>query len=538
LSYKTKSGLAAVAAAALVASMAGPTADADAASKTNTLVIVAPSVPVTLDAEFGSSATDWSVLQNCCDALTQFQVKTDPNGQLEQNLSKAPIGLLATSYHRTANGKGIVFNLRRGVQSSYGDELTSADILWSFQRGIALKGGSLFLDNVASINLRNPISILGKYEFRVNLTAPNPLAPLMWAVPFGNGDEILDATEAKKHATAQDPWAKAWLATHTDGFGPYNVSKFVTGQEVVWQANPYYYQHPPAFETVIYEAVPNTSSEVELLKTGAADVALYLDDRDVLSVAHYRDIHLEAYPGDLAEIFGMNNREAPLNNRLVRQAIAYALPVNEIKSSVYPGDPMAAVAPGYWPASYPGSLSSWPYAESVQKAKALLHNAGVKLPLTISLDYSTTDSSEAEIATIIRTGLARVGIDVVINGLSPAAFQEVYYKHTEDTLLDNDASFLPDGPYTASLYFLGGKSPGVANWVNYNNPEVNSILEQATASGSAATRAALTKKAAKLIVGDAPWGFYLQTGFYFAARSQIHGFVWRTSNWLSFYDLK
>jgi len=498
----------------------------------DTLVVAAPAIPVTLDGEFGGSLESWEAPANYADRPVDFAIKTNPDGIREVDVSKPPVGLLAESYERSPDGLRYTFHLKEGVKSFFGNELTSTDVQWTYERGIALESACLFEISVGSIDQAKPVTIVDDHTFDINLTAPNPVLPLWYAIqPFTC--VIYDSTEVKKHATEADPWAKDWLATHTASFGPYHVESITPGQEIVWVRNPNYHGGPPPLAKVIYRQVPEPATRATLLRTGEVDVALALSPRQLGELREVPGVVIDSVAGNLAEIFALNNDVPPLDDPRVRQAIAYAVPVDDIIATVFRAQPGVELAPGYLPASFPGALDSWPYQHNIEKAKELLTQAGVG-SFSLKLAFNASKPVEEEIAILIRNGLQEVGIDVALDKLSPAKYQEQYFTRKAEAVLVNDASSIPDGPYSVNLYF---HPEGIADWINYDNPEVNRIIEEALAAQDPDTRASLTRQAHEIIVSEAPWAFYLHTGYHFAHRDYVKGFVWQTTNFVRFMFL-
>jgi peptide/nickel transport system substrate-binding protein len=139
------------------------------------------------------------------------------------------------------------------------------------------------------------------------------------------------------------------------------------------------------------------------------------------------------------------------------------------------------------------------------------------------------------VATLIRTGLKELGVDVVLDKLSPAKYQEQFMTRKATAVLVQDSAWTPDGPYALSIYYHDGDR-GSSNWTNYSNPKVTELLNRGMESPNFEERARLAKQAHELIVADAPVGFYLHIGYYVPRRENVKGFVWRTNNLLRFRD--
>ncbi len=502
-------------------------------AQSSSLTLAAAATPTTLDPEFSSSPQDRESDVSVYDRFTQFAV-IERNGVKQANLTAPPQPLLAESWHVSNHGQRYIFNLRQGVKSYFGNELTTADVIWSWDRVFAQQSQGLFPLNVSSVG-PNSYKALGRYTLEVNLENPNPLLPVVLATPVP-GAVIYDSTEVKRHATASDKWARGWLATHTASFGPYHATQFVAGQQAVFVANPHYYGTKPAIGSVLYKEIPDPASRFTLLQTGQVDIAEDLDAEQRKALSRASGVSILNVPGNLWIAFGLNNTQAPFNDPRVRQAIAYATPVNNILSTVFFNEPTVRLFKGYVADSFPGYPNYWPYQPpAIQKAKQLLRQAG-KTSLSFELSYTTTYPEHEKIAQVIRTGLQQINVDVVLNKLTPATYQEQYYKHQAQAILVQDAAFVADTAYPLYLSFGAGKG-AVGNWINYTHAAVQQQISKALATPNLTQRKNLAMAADLAVMRDAPWAMLLGIGYHLPARTTVSGFVWRPHNLIQFHDL-
>ena len=136
----------------------------------------------------------------------------------------------------------------------------------------------------------------------------------------------------------------------------------------------------------------------------------------------------------------------------------------------------------------------------------------------------------------IQTQLKKIDIDVQIEKLTPATYQEQYFSRKAEAVLVQDAAWVPDPGYSLGLFFGSGPN-SVANWVNYSNKEVDALLEQTFNTADPKARRELGQKAHRIIVDEAPWAFYIGTGFYMTARSEVEGLNWRANNLIDYAEL-
>src|SRR4029078_2731733 len=126
-------------------------------------------------------------------------------------------GHLAEKWAVSSDGLKYVFTLREGVKSAHGNELTAADVEWSWAKSFDQKRTGAFIAGVSNVIA---VKALSQREVEFTLNAPSSifLSALTLYVP-----PIFDSAETKKHATAEDPWALRWMESNTAGFGAYHL---------------------------------------------------------------------------------------------------------------------------------------------------------------------------------------------------------------------------------------------------------------------------------------------------------------------------
>jgi peptide/nickel transport system substrate-binding protein len=231
---------------------------------------------------------------------------------------------LATSWQRERNGD-YVFQLRHGVRGATGDLFTAADVSWSFARALAVSPDAPFLLGLANVDLRDPVTVLGTYAVRINVTAPSPflLAVLSW---YDEG--IYDSKLYRAHTSAGDPWGELWGSTHSATYGAYHVVNFVPGKEVVLAKNPGTWEHP-YYEAVVIKQAPSSAKRVAAVLDGHADHTTQLDWDDyytaIQSGPHDGVSATIAQSGPEVQLWALNEQRGPFANVLVRRALNVAV---------------------------------------------------------------------------------------------------------------------------------------------------------------------------------------------------------------------
>ena len=383
-----------------------------------------------------------------------------------------------------------------------------------------------------SIDVNNPVTVVDKLSWEINLTRPDFGLFSVWAAPHPFG-KIYDSVEIKKHAGADDPWGNQWLKTNIAGFGPWMIDTYKPGSELVLRSNPNYHRPGvPQVARVLFREVPSDATRASLLRAGSIDVALQLSPRLIEPLRSSSNVKSIDIPGNEWMVWLLNSAIPPFDDARVRQAMAHAAPIKEILRTVYLDKPWVSRWSGYAPSNYMGAPVQWPYDENLDRARALLKEAG-RESLKFDIIYETSVAGSEEVAVIIKSQLAKIGVEVELKGLAPAQYSEQYRARKAQSVLFKDASWGSDGRYWLATFF---HSKGAVNHGNHKNPDFDKIVDEITPVTDVVARTDMSKKAHEMLVQDAPWAFAIGTGFSVAMSSKVDGFVWRLNNWVDTRD--
>jgi peptide/nickel transport system substrate-binding protein len=274
-------------------------------------------------------------------------------------------GRWAESWEESEDGLTWTFNLRPGIKSYYGNEMTCEDLRWSWARAYEMKSVKYFFTKVMNLASIDGVTCPEPHKIQFTITDRNPLFLQLLAMNYYGGP--FDSTEAKKHATDSDPWAQEWLKTNTAGFGPYHVEAHTPGEELILVRNPNY-EPKPQIARVIIKIVPDSATRLALLKRGAVDYAMRLRQREYNEVSEDQNLELVYHAGNFIPYFGMVQTNEIMAKPEVRRALAWAIPYEEIFEKVYFGQ--GHVVKSITPQIFPNHTDQfWPYQTDLDKAK-------------------------------------------------------------------------------------------------------------------------------------------------------------------------
>jgi peptide/nickel transport system substrate-binding protein len=393
-------------------------------------------------------------------------------------------------------------------------------VKFSLDRCFDVKAVGSFLFSMVGVSDKSQIDVLDDHNIR--FTLPKPTSLLYGNMAMFYGSALMNPATVKAHATAADPTAQGWLKTHTAESGPYTLKDWNVGSGWTLEANPNFWE-PVQSKTVQFQVIPDAQQRELLIKSGKVDLALGIPLKDVPSLKKDPNLNVVSLPTRAVAFAGFDVTAKPFDNKLVRQAVLYAVPYATIMREVLKGQGVQLKSP--IPAGTPDSdFGYWHYNTNVAKAKSLLKQAGYPNGFSTQLDIQTGNPVDEQTATWIQQGLQKAGINVSINKQPSAAFtaqlqakkHPFWFSSTSWISINNDPLY--------HLYWLFAQD--CCTYGKYVNPKVKGLVDKwVNAPLNDKGRIAAVRQAQKIIVDDAPWVFLFQTPQIYVTRKNVKGLV-------------
>ena len=501
-----------------------------AQSPQETLIVAGPRTPESLDQEYPPTEAVHELRRNVNERLLAYEMKKAEDGISYEDFSKIT-GALAERWEVAPDFKSITFHLRPGVVSGAGHPLDADDVMWSFERGWNLKSNfHWYMTQILKIeDFDAAFTRVDDMTVRVSIPNASPLLEKLWI----NSDlGILDSDTMKEHLTPEDPWGQRWLATNSASFGPYKVTKYSPGQEIIYEANTDYYRGVPKLKKVIFREMPTSANRLAALQAGAVDVAEYLSPRELSMLGQMPGVKVNKVFGNFIHRVEMQNETPPFDNPKVRLALNYLVPRDEIAKAVYfdtarpTKSPISEIYPAFTDEYYS-------FSNDLEKAKALLAEAGLPDGFKTELGYRTGDQLEEELAVILKTAFAKAGVDVTLSKLPASTLVERYTKGQIPMYFFRDMAIVPDAAYVANLWL---NSNSLIDYSRFHSDEVNALINSALTSTDEDKRRADMKRVQQITMENAPWVFLFNPGYQLATRQNVKGYSWYTPNGNAWFD--
>jgi peptide/nickel transport system substrate-binding protein len=451
-----------------------------AQTRSETLRYVTGASVNTLDPNIpGSTREAFAVSLSTYDRLVSFGRK-QLNGKWVFDLDKIS-GELAESYDISPDGLKLTFRLRKDAKFQDGAPVTAEDVKWSLDRAVTapVLGKAQLL--TGSMTSADQFKVIDPLTFEVTLPKPDKLALPNLATVY---PIIINSKVAKSHATAEDPWAMAWLKENTAGSGAYRIETFKPGEQVIMARNEAWNRgsadKPAFFKRVIVQSVPEPATRANLVERGDADLVIDLQASDIQSLEAKGKLKVTSTPQYNAVTFvSMNNQIPPFDNVNVRRAIAFALPYDDMfKAALFGrGAPLFGAT---WADDKPSS-GAYPIPQPVKldlaKAKEYLKAAGLAEGFSTTFSFNVGQASTAEpMAALVKESLAKIGINVDIQKLPDAQMSTQINEKKLPFFIEGIVAWLPSTDYFYRNFYTGNQR---WNYSSINNSELVAIAQEA-----------------------------------------------------------
>ena len=455
-----------------------------AQAKKDTLVVGMALEPPGLDPTAGAaSAIAEIVLYNVFETLTQIH----SDGKVTP--------LLAESWEVSPDLKTVTFKLRRNVKFQNGEPFNAQTVKYSFERAGAEKSTNKDKRLFQSMEFVKPVD---DYTVVIGMKTIEP--DLMFLL--GQATAIM-----------VEPKSSATNATQPVGTGPFKLENWAKGSSVTLVRWPGYRDAASIkLAKVTFRFISDPAAQVASLLSGDVDVFPRVTAARSLDQIKADGRFQVLVGGTRAKtILAINNKKPPLDDVRVRRAIAAAIDRKAVIEGA--GDGFGVpIGSHYVPGAlgYIDTTGINPY--NVDKAKALLKEAGVKLPLELTLKLPPPGYARQG-GEVIAAQLAKVGIVAKIENVEWAQWLDgVYGKKNYDLTIISHVEPFDLGNFAKPDYYWG-----------YANPAFNKLYEQINNAPTTAERARLLGEAQKMIANDAVAAYLYQPQFLTVANKRVKG---------------
>ncbi|MBS1251643.1 MAG: Periplasmic oligopeptide-binding protein [Anaerolineales bacterium] len=448
-------------------------------------------------------------------------VSLDPDLQIVPDLAK--------DWDIDESGTVYTFHLREEAQFHDGKPVTAQHFKWSFERALDPATGStvssLYLNDIVGAMDKlegeadevTGVQVIDDHTLQITIDAPKAyfLAKLTYPTGF-----VLDQENVE---SGGDTWTD-----QPNGAGAYRLREYRLGEEIVLERNPFYYGEPkPALQRVRFllaggsAMIMYESGDIDATPVGLADIERVLDPTDPLND------ELTVVAPTLSTFYvGLDNDIPPFDDPKIRQALNYAIDKDVLANVVL--RQTIVPAEGVLPPKMPGYNPELDvYDFDIERAKELIaassYGSVEDLP-DITLTTSGGGAEPGIVATAVLGMLDQnLGLEVSVELVESAIFfSEVGEGSYQMFVLGWSADY-PDPQDFLDIMFHTASSN---NHINYSNPEVDGLLEEARVEQDHEQRMALYQEVERIIIEDAPWIPLFHSAEYWLTKPYVKGMIY------------
>jgi peptide/nickel transport system substrate-binding protein len=378
------------------------------------------------------------------------------------------------------------FKLRRGVTFHNGDPLTAKDVKFSIERTY---------DPAANTRVATALATIDRVETPDDHTVtfitkrPDPLLPARLSTL---GGQIIPVEHFNKVGADT-------FKTKPVGSGPLQVVEWVPSDHTTLRRFATYWGDKCPFETVTVKPMPETATRMAAFLAGEAHIVSKVPPDYIDRINRSRKGRVESVPYQGLYVLAVNSKVPPLDNKLVKQALSWAIDRQTIIKTLY--DDQGTMVNGVildGDFAYDASLP--PPGFDPARAKDLLRQAGYKQE-PIILESSTNVINERALAEVIVSMWRDIGVNARQEIIEMSVRAQKYRERSFRGLwLADPTDFLfdPDG---MMWRLLGPK--GLFDY--WRQPEFDQLGDEARFSVDQAVRLRNYRRMNQLVLDFLPW---------------------------------
>lgn len=518
----------------------------EAAAEGGTLTLAIPSDAVSMDPH-GSNDVPSEQIR---DTIYEPLLTQDENFEIVPVLAEEYEQIDETTWE---------FKLREGVTFHDGSEFNAEVVEANIERVKDIAKASprsFLLEMVSEVNIID--------DYTVELVTEYPFAPLANNLTHGAGKmiskDLIDADyQQALDEAGSDLTLEEYYELRAEGGSEHEdvaneISSFVgqlvesepvgtnyfkfdsrsPGEQTAVVRNDDYWGDTSLLDGVNFKVVSEPGSRIAELESGSSDAILATLSSNIERVDSNEDVTLLRNDSVSIDYIGFNTEKEPFNDPKVRQAITHAFDSEAVLDGVYNGSGTPAEAP-----LAPGVLG---YSEDLEglgydmdRAQELLDEAGVE-DLTINLMVNDDNPERVDVALWLQESLSTLGITVNVEQVEWGAYLAATGAGEHDMFILGWSNSTGDPDNGIAPLFHSDNIGDTGNRSFYNNPELDSILDEARQSTEESEREQLYMDAQQILVDDAPAIFIRHGENLNAHGNHVEGFQGDAYNIFNFRE--
>ncbi len=439
---------------------------------------------------------------------------------------------LAKAYTVSKDNKFFDFELRDGITWHDGTPLTVEDVKFSFD---VINSGKY-----SNAHMRPYFEGIEKAE----ITGPNKIRFTTRNTYFMNFSQVATNMAILQRSLYENPKDMKKINKVLVGTGPYVLEKYETGKKITLKRNPNWWGFKDGFhvgehnfEKLVLRFVSEENINLEMLKKGE------LDFNAMTAEAFMKKTVGKEWESKVVKVKAENkvpkntgfvawNLKNPLfEQREVRVALAHLMNRELMIQKFAYNMSVSATGPWYQQSDY-ASPNVKPFEYSIAKASELFKQAGwtdsdgdqildktingKKVKMSFTLLNPNPDFMKY--LTIYKEDAKKAGVDMELKVVEWNSFIKLLDERKFDALCLAWGGVIDYDP--KQIWHSSSAANGGSNFISYNNPKVDKMIDEARNVFEREKRLPLMRKIYEEIAADAPYAFFFNAKYMFYGHTK------------------
>ena len=412
---------------------------------------------------------------------------------------------LAESFNVEDDGKKWIFHLRKDVKWHDGEEFTSEDVVFTFEK---------LYDPATNTFNRGLFTIGGKQlkvraidTYTVEIILPEKFSPFE--------SNLTTLGIIPKHALEGKDINRDGFNWNPIGTGPFKFKKWQSGEKVYVEKNENYYAGSPILKGIVFQIIPSSESRRISLITGHTDIG-EITPEDLLALENCYNLNIYKWNQFMYCYLGFDLTKPLFQDINVRKAINYSTDKKAIISAVFKNNAVRALGP-IPPASpyYDDKLEEYNF--DPQKSIELLKKSGWKMnektkifekdgkKLSFEVMYPSSNVAFEKAAVFMQAQMKQSGIEMRLKSMELSALINTCYPTKFEAVIFDWVENLDPDNYT--VWHSSQCNDDGMNFMSYKNKKVDGLIEKGRTTRDKKERKKIYSEIQKIITEDSPYVF-------------------------------
>ena len=445
-------------------------------------------------------------------------------------------GVLAESWDVSPDGTVFTFKMNPTAKFASGNDVTARDAEYSIRRVIYLNGRIAFIFSqfgLTADNVADRVKALDDETFQFTVDKKYAPSFVLYVLSSFTGG-IVDSELVKQHegktADGANDYGNAWLKSENSaGSGAFTLGKWDPKVSILLNRNENFWGEKPGVARIFFQHMPESAAERLALEKGDIDIANRLQPDDFGAIEGNPDIQILEGNSSTIYYFGVNMRGEATSNPKVIEAMKYLIDYDGISTAIGRGTikvHQTMIPDGF----LGGNINYNPYKFDLEKAKALLAESGVKLPIKLAT-VVWNNPPYPDYAQAVQATMAQAGIDLDLQVVDGGPWLDRYRSHDLDVWVGLWGPDYPDPHSNAKAFTVNnkedpdGKQGNLADRFGWNSGELSDMVLAAVEEQDTEKRKQMYEEIQRRHTDSSPFLYMFQDNRKVAMRKSVKGVV-------------